>query len=727
MRGFCVALLIIGWSVPAMAATTITMTPNPVDTPSTLVGTPSSANGTLSASANAKVDLVVVGCNNALGTFTLSPDTNVNLNGGSTPTITVTYTPASGGTQTCTVRVYDTGTTNQLGSFSVRGTGVRPATMSVTGNTDFSSVRFNDAAPIHTFNRTFTVSNNGDVAMNVTSVAITGTDAGDFAITSAPANNTILGGGSKSWTITFNPSASGTRTATLTVTSDAGVNPTISQTITGIGTNAVIAVSDPAFGIVNVGNSANQDITVTNNGGAPKGPLGVTSASITGGNGWFAFSACGGGTSCTFLPALSINSSTVVGVKCTPTDTSTQTAMVTFTSDTDSTADEVSTLTCTGGQSKLATNMTTVQFAPSLVGTTSAPLMVTVTNTGNVDATIWLSKTGANAGAFTVGTSTGCGTSSGNVCTVLANSGTQMITVTVTPGFEGDVSAGLTLNANAPPNPTLVLAGRGIDRHVSTVDSVQFPDTFRNPGDKAAVMPIAVKNIGEYPLHVSNVAIDGMGIWALADTFMPFDVPGLSEVDVNVKFMPMTAGKAPDATLVVFTDDTKKPQSNIVISGNGKDRNVAMGPPVLDFGNTGAGVPVTYTSLKRPEDWLTVVNMDDTAFKVREIKFDMPDVFHVENIGGGSVDNGDLAVGASNTYEVIFTPPKVGEYTANMTLFLDQDPTAQRTVEVRGNALFVDAHGGGGFGCSTGNGAGGGTALALLALLRRKRPRAPRA
>ena len=57
-------------------------------------------------------------------------------------------------------------------------------------------------------------------------------------------------------------------------------------------------------------------------------------------------------------------------------------------------------------------------------------------------------------------------------------------------------------------------------------------------------------------------------------------------------------------------------------------------------------------------------------------------------------------------------PPKVGDYTANLTLFLDQDPQGQRTIQVHGNALFVDAHGGGG--CSTGNGAGGGVLVRLL-------------
>ena len=161
---------------------------------------------------------------------------------------------------------------------------------------------------------------------------------------------------------------------------------------------------------------------------------------------------------------------------------------------------------------------------------------------------------------------------------------------------------------------------------------------------------------------------------------------------------------------------------NVIVSGNGKDRNVAMGP-ALDFGNTGAGVPVSYTLLKTSDEWLTVINQDEADFKIREIKFDMPDVFKVQTLGGDDVKNMDLRIGETKQFEVIFLPPEIGEYTANMKIYLDQDPEAQRTVEVHGRALFVDAHGGGGFGCSTGNGAGCGVLLALV-LLRRKRRRA---
>jgi hypothetical protein len=717
-------LLICGWTLDASAA--ISMSPNPLDTGNVLVGSSGMATGTLSSTNNDRVDLSIGNCNGGSGTFTLSDTSNIDL--ANPASITVTYTPSGRGTRQCTVSVREAmGGGNLLGTFTVRGTGYAPQSMVVIGNNDFGSVRWNNAAPIRTSTRNFTVSNGGDVNLTVSNVTVTG----DFAITSGGTSATIAPGNARTWTITFDPNApGGMKAGTLTFVSDAPSNGTQAFNLAGIATNAIINVNDPAFGIVNIGSSATLDVTVANNAATFKGPLGVTTASISGGGGWFTFAGCGGGASCTFLPSLSINNSTVVGVRCSPPAAAAandmQTAMVTFTSDTDDAApDSVSTLTCTAGRSNLATNMGTVAFAPNLVGTTTTPTSFTVSNTGNVDATFYLLRTGANANAFTVTAATGCGTGSGNQCTVPANNGgTITVNVAVTPGVEGDVSAGLTLVSTATPNPQLTLAGRGIDRHIQLTDFLQFPDTFRNPGDMATMMPVTIKNIGEYPLQVSAIALEGNGNWQLAEQPTSFTVAGLSSHDVMVMFKPVTAGKAPDAVLAVTSDDRTNPLLNVVISGNGKDRNVAMGPGAIDFGNTGAGVPVTYTSLKEPEKWLTVLNEDEHEFKIREITFDLPDVFKVERLDGGSIGGMALPAGAREQFELVFLPPEVGEYTANMTLFLDQDPLGQRTVQVTGHALFVDARGGGGFGCSTGHGAGSGVLIALVALLRRKKRRA---
>jgi hypothetical protein len=459
----------------------------------------------------------------------------------------------------------------------------------------------------------------------------------------------------------------------------------------------------------------------------------VTSAVIAGGNGWFSFGGCGGGTSCTFSPALSITNAMVVGVRCSPPAAANandmQAATVTFTSDTDSGTDYVASLTCTAGKSLLATSMSTVTFTPQLVATASTPVSFTVTNTGNVNATFYLQRTGANAAAFTaIATTptqpTGCGASSTSQCTVLANNGTAQVTVAVTPGYEGDVTAGLSLVSTSTPFPQLTLSGRGIDRHIDLTESVQFPDTFRNPGDMATILPVTIKNIGEYPLQVSQIALDGAPSWQLAEPVAPFEIAGLSSRELKVAFTPVTAGKAPDATLAVMSDDRTTPLRTVVISGNGKDRNVAFGPGAIDFGNTGAGVPVRLTTIKESNDWLTVLNEDEFDFIIRDVQFDVQGVFRVEAIDGGGVQGMKLAAGERHNLELVFLPPDVGEYTANMTLYLDQDPLGQCTVQLSGNALFVDAQGGGGFGCSSTRGGSAGLALVLLVLLRRKRVRA---
>lgn len=731
MRGICVALLIGGWSLEAAAGpTVITINPNPLDVGDVLVNGTGMATGTLSSNNNVHVDLsVTTNCSGSgRGTFTLSPDTNINLN--SPTTITLTYAPTMPGSRVCQVAVRDAGGAHTLlDTFNVRGNGQAPPTISVTGTTTFGSVRWNDAAPNHTFSRTFTVSNGGDATLDVSNVQIGGTNAGDFSITSGGTSQQILPGNSKSWTVEFDPSASGTRSATLTFTSNDPATPTRTLDLSGSGTNAVISVAANAdFGIVVSGTKGALDVTINNIGGTPKGDLGVTSATIADTSGWFTFNGCGNGTTCTYTLPLSIANSDTVSVACSPPAAApantVQTATLSFVSDTDNAAENPAntiTLKCTAGQSDIALQNNTVQFAPTLVATTSTMSSVNVTNGGNVATSFYLEVTGSDASAFTVTTSTGCGTIA-NQCS-LAPAASVTINVTFTPGDEGDSAANLRLVASLGASPQIALTGRGIDRHIQLVESVQFPDTFRNPGEMASVLPVTVKNIGESPLHVSSVQLDGAPNWELAAPFEPFDVPGLSSVDVEVKFTPASAGKAPDGILAVMSDDRTNSLLNVVVSGNGKDRNVSMGPSV-DFGNTGAGVPVTLTSLKTSDQWLRIANLDEADFKIRDITFDMPDVFQIERLGGGSVTNMDLPIGADEPFEIVFRPPDIGEYVSTMNLYLDEDPLVARSIEVRGRALFVEAHGGGGVGCSAGHGTGGGMALVLLALVRRKRPRA---
>jgi hypothetical protein len=76
-----------------------------------------------------------------------------------------------------------------------------------------------------TITRTFTIQNSGAQALSVGAITISGTNASDFGITTSPASS-VAASGSTTFVITFNPSAVGDRTASVSiVNSDPDENP----------------------------------------------------------------------------------------------------------------------------------------------------------------------------------------------------------------------------------------------------------------------------------------------------------------------------------------------------------------------------------------------------------------------------------------------------------------------------------------------------------------------
>jgi HYDIN/CFA65/VesB-like, Ig-like domain len=69
-----------------------------------------------------------------------------------------------------------------------------------------------------------TLSNKGDVAVNVTGISFTGTDASDFAQTNT-CGNSVAAGASCFINVTFTPAATGTATAQVAISDDGGGSP----------------------------------------------------------------------------------------------------------------------------------------------------------------------------------------------------------------------------------------------------------------------------------------------------------------------------------------------------------------------------------------------------------------------------------------------------------------------------------------------------------------------
>jgi len=111
------------------------------------------------------------------------------------------------------------------------------ATPATADHTDFGSAAVTGGTVV----RTFTIQNTGTAALNLTGsspyVAISGTNAADFSITATPSSS-IAASASTTFQVTFDPSAVGTRTATLTIANDDSDEGTYTFAIQGTGVNS---------------------------------------------------------------------------------------------------------------------------------------------------------------------------------------------------------------------------------------------------------------------------------------------------------------------------------------------------------------------------------------------------------------------------------------------------------------------------------------------------------
>jgi VCBS repeat-containing protein len=95
------------------------------------------------------------------------------------------------------------------------------STPSTTDHTDFGSALVTGGTVV----RTFTIANNGTASLTLSGtplVAVSGTHAADFTVTALP-TSPVTASGSTTFQVTFDPSGSGTRSATLTLANDVGI------------------------------------------------------------------------------------------------------------------------------------------------------------------------------------------------------------------------------------------------------------------------------------------------------------------------------------------------------------------------------------------------------------------------------------------------------------------------------------------------------------------------
>jgi hypothetical protein len=143
-------------------------------------------------------------------------------------TITVTFAPKTTGAQTGSVNISDSAS-NSPQTISLTGSGQLPVTLTPATLAFGTQTVGTTSAP-----KTATVTNNQKITLNITSITITGINASDFSETGTTCGSTLSAGAKCTITVTFTPSAKGSRTASLKVTDSASNSPQTAK-LTGSG------------------------------------------------------------------------------------------------------------------------------------------------------------------------------------------------------------------------------------------------------------------------------------------------------------------------------------------------------------------------------------------------------------------------------------------------------------------------------------------------------------
>lgn len=219
------------------SGTTSNIIPNGDTTPGTLDNT-EFASQNIGASQSKTFRLENIG-GLALNVYSVSLD-NTNdffitasapyhIAGGTYQDFTMTFQPASAGDRTAVVTIANSDLTDPSYTFTLLGLGKNPE-IAVTGNghhiadghtaisaADYTLIGTANVNPANTttVNKSFVISNTGNVALTISSVSMTGADASQFSI--SPASTTIAVGSTGTVTVTFAPTSSGVKNATVNI------------------------------------------------------------------------------------------------------------------------------------------------------------------------------------------------------------------------------------------------------------------------------------------------------------------------------------------------------------------------------------------------------------------------------------------------------------------------------------------------------------------------------
>ena len=197
---------------------------------------------------------------------------------GASCTVTVTFTPTALGTRSATL-VFNDSVASAPQSVNLSGIGVLAARASLSS----MSLTFTGQAIGWTSGaQTINLTSNGNTALSIFGVSLSGPNAGDFKLTTT-CGGVLAVGSNCTASVSLSPSGMGSRTAFLTFTNSAPDSPqVVAITGTGLGSPQIsFAPSNVSFGNQRIRSASTQSVSIANSGTAA---LTLAGLAITGAN-----------------------------------------------------------------------------------------------------------------------------------------------------------------------------------------------------------------------------------------------------------------------------------------------------------------------------------------------------------------------------------------------------------------------------------------------------------
>jgi len=630
----------------AASAPAVTLSPTSLTFASTNIGATTAAQVvTVKNSGTAALTLTsetLTGTN--ASSFVISANTcGTSLAASATCAVSVEFKPAAAGALTASLSVADNATGSpQAATLSGTGVGVPAVTLSPTTLTFASTVEGATTAA-----QVVTVKNSGTAALTLTSETLTGTNASSFVISANTCGTSLAVSATCAVSVEFKPAAAGALTASLSVADNAtGTPQTVALSGTGTAATATVTLSPTSltFASTNEGSTtAAQLVTVKNSGTAA---LTLTSETITGTNATsFVKSATTCGTS------LAAGASCTVSVEFKPLAAGALTASLSI-ADSATGSPQAVAMTGTGVAVPLVTlSPTSLAFASTNEGATTAAQLVTVKNSGTAALTL-TSETimGTSATSF-LKSSTTCGTS-------LAVGASCTVSVEFKPLAVGALTASLSIGDNATGSPqAATLSGTGVAAPLVTLSPASLTFAATVVGSTTAAQLVTVKNAGTAALTLTSETVTGTNATSFikSATTCGTSLAVGATCTVSVEMKPVALG-ALTASLAIADNATGSPQT-VAITGTGS--------PAITLTPTSIAFPETVVGVTSDAQIVTVKNVSVAAVTMSSITLGGTNATSFQQIGTCGTS---LAAGASCSVYVAFDPASAAALTGTLSV-----------------------------------------------------------